>query len=150
MRDREQVTGPRQDFSFSASSGNVRAVLRRVVSALGESLTEDAAGMVELALAEALNNIVEHAYADLPPGPIRLSLTRQPGSVVCLIKDEGRPMPNLEAPDGALQKVANRVEDLPEGGWGWSLIRALTTDLHYRRQANQNQLTFQIPVAASC
>ena len=149
MRADKAGTNPRHNFSFSASSGNVRAVLRRVVSTLADSLSEDQAGTVELALAEALNNIVEHAYADLPPGPIRLSLTQKRDAIVCQIKDEGHPMQNLSPPNHRMQKVASRTEDLAESGWGWSLIRALTTDLHYQRQADRNHLRFRVPLAAS-
>lgn len=149
MPDDSFPIGQRQDFNFSASSRNVRAVLLKVAATLAENLSEDQTGTVELALAEALNNIVEHAYADLPPGPIRLSLTQKRDAVICQIRDEGRPMPNLRPPNRGMQKVASRTEDLAESGWGWSLIRALTTNLRYQRHANHNHLKFHIPVVAS-
>jgi serine/threonine-protein kinase RsbW len=39
-------------------------------------------------------------------------------------------------------------DDLPEGGFGWFLIRELTKDLQYVRHEDQNRLTFSIPIDA--
>lgn len=105
-------------------------------------LTEDGRGTAELVLAEALNNIVEHAYAD-GPGPVEVTLCAGPQGIGCLIVDQGLPMPGGTLPEGRLPDLA--PEDLPEGGFGWHLIRALTTDLTYRRVAGRNQLSFRLP-----
>lgn len=57
-------------------------------------------------------------------------------------------MPGLVLPPGSLQPVAETVEGLAEGGWGWALIRDLTTDIRYTRVGGRNRLTFRIPLAA--
>ena len=36
-------------------------------------------------------------------------------------------------------------EDLPEGGFGWFLIRTLTLDLEYERDGGFNKLRFVVP-----
>ena len=46
-----------------------------------------------------------------------------------------------------MQPVAATVEGLAEGGWGWALIRDLTTDIRYTREDGRNRLTFRIPLA---
>ncbi len=60
-------------------------------------------------------------------------------------------MPGGQPPAGHLPRVAapppgGGVGDLPEGGFGWSLIRTLTTDLSYSRQAGRNELHVVIPL----
>jgi hypothetical protein len=44
--------------------------------------------------------------------------------------------------------VVDNLPDLAEGGWGWALIRAMTTDLSYVRCDDRNLLTFQVPLSA--
>ena len=41
------------------------------------------------------------------------------------------------------------VEDLPEGGFGWHVIRTLSKDLHYRRENGRNQLSFRLDTTQS-
>lgn len=106
------------------------------------ALDEDGRGTTELVLAEALNNIVEHAYATYP-GEIELTLTPATGCLQCVIVDSGLPMPGERLPPGDPPALDG---DLPEGGFGWNLIRSLTTGLEYRRVANRNHLQFSLPV----
>ncbi len=37
--------------------------------------------------------------------------------------------------------------NLPEGGFGWALIRDLTSDLLHHRVEGMNQLEFQVPLS---
>lgn len=135
-------------FRFQAKGSVIRKVLRRAVARFNRQISSEDAGTLELTLAEVLNNIVEHAYANIPPGPVVLSLHRQGGSLTCQIEDHGHPMPGLQLPAGRIQNVACEIMDMAEGGWGWALIRAMTTGLQYERLHNTNRLTFQLPLAA--
>jgi serine/threonine-protein kinase RsbW len=96
-------------------------------------------GKAEIVLAEALNNIVEHAYAD-GTGEIELTICLNQRGLTCRIVDHGAPMPQEVLPAGHLATP----ESLPEGGFGWHLIRTLSEDLRYARVAGQNQLTFRL------
>ena len=146
------LSGVRKDcvrFRFRADGSQVRRVLRRVVARYTRQISCEDAGTLELTLAEVLNNIVEHAYADLPPGPVILSLHRQGCALACRIEDKGHPMPGLHLPEGRMQEVASDIMDLAEGGWGWALIRAMTAELQYERFEDTNRLTFQVPLAGA-
>ena len=44
--------------------------------------------------------------------------------------------------------MRHAVEELPEGGFGWDLIRQLTTGLAYARVEGRNELTFRMRRAA--
>ncbi|MES2142769.1 MAG: ATP-binding protein [Pseudomonadota bacterium] len=107
-------------------------------------LDEADRGRAELVLAEALNNIVEHAYAEAG-GEIELTLCLNGQGLNCRIVDHGAPMPGEALPQGIL----DAPEDLPEGGFGWYLIRTLAEDLRYARVADQNQLTFRLTTEQS-
>ena len=107
-------------------------------------LSGEARGVAEIVLAEALNNIVEHAYRD-GPGEILVGVDRDGALLRVTVYDQGRPMPGGLLPEGRLASVMN-PEDLPEGGFGWHLIRTLTHGLDYMRHDGCNRLRFQIPV----
>ncbi len=99
----------------------------------------------EQVLAEALNNIVEHAQADWEDGRIDIETTLSGGGLAFCVRDDGAPMPAGRLPAGELTELKGGLEDLPEGGFGWFMIRTLTQDLRYVRQDGWNQLNFKIP-----
>lgn len=112
-------------------------------------LSMDERGTAELVLGEVLNNIVEHAYPSVP-GPIDLWLARTGAGLACKVADRGLAMRDGRAPVGALPAgIDGALEDLPEGGFGWYLIRTLTEHLKYERVQGQNHLTFTIPSGGS-
>ncbi|SPH24137.1 Serine/threonine-protein kinase BtrW [Defluviimonas aquaemixtae] len=130
--------------SFRADPGVVRDVLRAAVARFARRLSAEEAGTLELALAEVLNNVVEHGYAGLPPGPVEIDITHDSDALWCQVSDEGHPMPDLKPPEGRLQPVTGMIDDLAEGGWGWALIRTLTADLNYARIDGRNELSFRL------
>lgn len=105
-------------------------------------------GTIELVLAEVMNNIVEHAYADTPDGVIELSIQPKALGLYCTFHDTGHPMPDGAVPLGNLSSPDCDIADLPEGGFGWFLIRDLARDLEYSRKDGANILTFRIAVVA--
>lgn len=134
---------------FPATFAAVRDALAALMA--GPVLTDvsdDGRGMTELVLAEAMNNIVEHAYADVACGEITLTLWQAAGEVACRITDRGTAMPDAALPAGLLSDPA-MAADLPEGGFGWYLIRTLSRDLRYARHGTLNELTFVLANAQS-
>ena len=119
----------------------------RCVGPTQTALEDDLRGTAEIVLAEVLNNIVEHAYAD-QAGDITLRLVRHDGEVHCTVSDTGAPMPGLCLPEGRFQPLKD-LADLPEGGFGWFLIRSLTEGLAYQRSKGRNRLSFQLPAKQS-
>lgn len=130
---------------FPAGDLETRAALGAVCGRLrAAGLSEDDRSSAELILAEALNNIVEHAYGG-ESGEIELHVALHHDRLVCLIRDHGRPMPDGRPPDPGPPHIAP-PDYLPEGGFGWHIIRCLTTDLHYRRAGDWNELSFHVPL----
>ena len=110
------------------------------------SLNDAARGTAEIVLAEVLNNIVEHAYADMS-GNIQITLCSRAGGVFVDIHDQGHPFPQEALPQGTLPQTCP-TNGLPEGGFGWFLIRSLVQNLTYRRVNVENHLSFLLPAEA--
>ncbi|MBY6115065.1 ATP-binding protein [Mameliella alba] len=126
---------------------DVRKTLEAINGLLkGEVSSPAADSNWELVVAEVLNNIVEHAYEDRAGGDILLKLTFAPKRLAVEFTDFGRPMPNGAAPEGAPADLDVAVEDLPEGGFGWFLIRSLSENLAYSHDGDRNRLTLTIPL----
>ncbi|HGG05438.1 MAG TPA: ATP-binding protein [Aliiroseovarius sp.] len=105
---------------------------------------QDLIGPVELVLAEAVNNIIEHAYAGGIHGIVDLTISCVDGDLMFSILDDGLPMPDDRLPEGDAHNLDCDTEDLPEGGFGWFMIRELTSDLVYTRTGNRNRLEFRM------
>ena len=130
---------------FPACNLETRAALMAVRDGLQCSgLGEDDLSSTELILAEALNNIVEHAYAQ-SDGIVDLFVELRREGLFCLIRDHGRAMPGGRPPSPPLPRI-NPPYELPEGGFGWHIIRSLTTQLGYRQEEGWNALSFVVPL----
>lgn len=120
----------------------VRDALRHLLDAPPLSvMSDDLRGSAEIVLAEVLNNIVEHAYAG-SAGPIDVTVVHEHAALSFQIIDFGCMMPWSALPAGTLADAGDG--DLPEGGFGWFLIRSLTQDLAYTRSPGRNTLVFRM------
>jgi len=130
-------------LELQADPVSVRHVLRLVRTRLAADLSETAASNLELVLAEMLNNIVKHAYRG-EGGRIGLQIGAGPDCLLCRVTDQGIAMPGGVLPDRDRLQPGLPVADLPEGGFGWRMIRDLATDLQYRRDAGWNVVKFRM------
>lgn len=135
--------------SFPSDFRWVRRTIHQATDALSkEGLSAEAVGSVEIVLAEALNNIVEHAYDEANPGKINLVIKQRRSSLLFEISDKGNPMPNGRAPLGNHPMSEFSTDPMPEGGYGWFLIRELVRDLIYDRREDHNYLIFRMAIEA--
>ncbi|MCG6884190.1 MAG: ATP-binding protein [Silicimonas sp.] len=101
-------------------------------------------GSIAIVLAETLNNVVEHALADLSEQKITVIIRHRSKSLMVEVRDSGRPMPRGRAPTGAHPMgEGSQFDAMPEGGYGWFLIREIVQDLVYDRQNDENILFFR-------
>lgn len=132
-------------LTFKGDEASVRGGLDRVQSWLWRQLLPlPLRDRVMIVLAEALNNVVEHAFADVAPGRIDLSLACSVKGVTIEIADDGRPMPGNAPPPRQEMKVDVPRHELPEGGFGWTLIHDLASEITYRRAGRANRLRLVI------
>jgi serine/threonine-protein kinase RsbW len=146
MGQQGNLTGPADvALTFAATEHSVRRALRTVRTSLRHlNLSEMCLGCLEIVLAEATNNIVEHAYQNTGQGAIGLTCRVRDGMLLFEITDTGVSMPKLELPQAKDHDLSCDLEDLPEGGFGWGLIRDMTLSLSYKRYAGRNLLRFSI------
>lgn len=126
---------------------SVRSALVRIRKVLGKASVPGAdLGRLEIVLAEAMNNIVEHGYLYRPDGKIVVRLMQDTGNLLCEITDTGTAMPGNALPPGT-HPLKGADEDLPEGGFGWFMIREVAQVLRYRRCAGRNHLFIQLALS---
>lgn len=130
---------------FAATDEAVRHALKSVrETLLSLKVDELTLGTIEIVLAEAANNIVEHAYPASALGTVTL-LSRIENKLVRFeLRDTGTALPGGELPPKQNHNLSADLEDLPEGGFGWGLIRDMSTKLTYRRSNGRNILRFSI------
>lgn len=135
--------------SFLATELDARSGVGSVVEQLRSmGLSEARTNDVQIALSEAVNNVVEHAYAGVAPGDVRIRCKLNNNQLWVNIHDAGMPLPDERLPAGKPVDLSVPTADLPEGGFGWFLIRELTTQIQYERQSGNNQLSLCFDVDA--
>lgn len=124
----------------SARLENVRQACDFIVEAAeAAALDERAVYHCQMAVDEALTNVIEHGYTYQSNGsPIEITAEMNAGVFVITIIDEGPAFNPLEheAPDPAAP-----LDTREPGGWGIYFIRKLMDDVQYTRTANRNFLT---------
>lgn len=126
---------------FEATQLAVREAVTGLRAALErQDILPDLAGSVEIAAAEALNNVTEHAYQEAQTGDVALATFIDPSTLHLSITDAGRPMPGGKIPAKTLRNLPDITADLPEGGFGWDLIKNLCEDVEYQRIEACNHL----------
>ncbi len=96
---------------------------------------------LELALVEAVTNIVQYAYDDEAEHEITVRLHCKGKVIQAEIEDDGNPFDPLQRPEVVLP---TNLEDAREGGLGIHLIRSYADECAYRREANHNILTIVV------
>ncbi|MEY8827958.1 ATP-binding protein [Sedimentitalea sp. XS_ASV28] len=127
--------------TFMATEQNTRIALAEIMTHLQTvGVPEEQAGGVEIALAEVVNNIVEHAYREVAEGRVVFRAGVKGNVLRVLIVDAGVELPGSTLPEGKPANLDTGLNELPEGGFGWFMIRTLTRDIRYRRLRGRNHL----------
>ncbi|MDJ1009215.1 MAG: ATP-binding protein [Paracoccaceae bacterium] len=143
----DEARKPLMSRDFAGTPEGVREALGAMRRGLdGLEAGSEEAFSAELVVAEALNNVVEHALAGVGEPRFRLGLSHGGRGIYVEICDGGRPMPDGKPPLGAAPVVPAETEALPEGGFGWFLIRELARELTYERCGGENRLTFRLAI----
>lgn len=140
----QQPHGCRFTCVFRARAEEARDALRSVMQCLRRTgMDPGRAGEVEIALTEAVNNVVEHAYGDPDAGYVRMSLILKRNVLLVRISDTGRPLPEGGLTAGRPANLSVPRLMLPEGGFGWFLIRTLADDVRHERHNGTNTLSLR-------
>jgi sigma-B regulation protein RsbU (phosphoserine phosphatase) len=118
------------------------AEIARLGERLGEfaalhQLTPNVLYNLNLALEEAVNNIISHGYSDHREHEIRVRIRVESGAVIAELKDDARPFNPLTAPNA---NVTTPLDERPAGGLGIHLMRKLMDGIEYQRLEDGNLL----------
>lgn len=126
---------------------NVELVARAVRGLCGAAGLEGrTCAHVELAVAEAVNNAIRHAYGRRPGHPIEVTVTLDETRLTIEVSDEGEPMEPRPAP--VLDFDPGDLERLPEGGMGLFLIHSVMDEVEYETRGGRNRLVMRRRLAA--
>ncbi|MEM7426039.1 MAG: ATP-binding protein [Pseudomonadota bacterium] len=137
---------PQIDRAFASTLPNVSEAVREIARFCRARLDSGEAGeiaaeQIELCVAEALTNVVKHAYDRRETETVRVSCALGPGKVVVEIRDNGRELPAEVLKRGALEPMTQVTGELPESGFGWHLILDQMDVVEYSREDGRNRLT---------
>ncbi len=107
---------------------------------------------VELAVVEAINNSIEHAYRSESGNSVDVAFEYDADCLNIKIKDYGVPMPTSIAgqlsqevimPNGSVD-----MDGLPESGWGVQLLKSVCDEVSYQRIQSCNTLSLSFKLAS--
>jgi anti-sigma regulatory factor (Ser/Thr protein kinase) len=108
----------------------------------GSGLSDVQSGQIEVAIMEAANNSVAHAYQHEAGHPVGLVVSRHRGSLHFEVWDEGRSMdPEILARDRShlLEIDPDGVERAPERGRGLAMMKAIMDSVEYSVADGRNR-----------
>ena len=118
--------------------------LAEVVEDFGEAndLPPGAVFKLNLCFDELITNAISYGFDTPGEASLSVALAVRDGSVVAVIRDNGRPFdPFTEAPEA---DTSLRVEDRPIGGLGVLLVRESMDDFSYERRDGVNVVTLSL------
>lgn len=115
------------------------------IQQLGEKMEIEADKVfkLNLALEEAVANVINYAYPDQTGMPVTLSMSADGHVLTFVLDDEGVAFDptSKEDPDITLS-----AEDRPIGGLGIMLVREIMKEVHYERKDGHNLLTMTMEI----
>lgn len=121
---------------------NEIATLANFIETLGEelSLSAETTMNINLALEEAVANVIMYAYPPKDGQEILLKVTSNENQLIFLLTDKGLSFDPTQVEDVDLTLS---IEERPIGGLGIFLIRSIMNEVSYQRLDNENRLTMK-------
>ena len=98
---------------------------------------------MDLAMEEAVANVIMYAYPEGERGTVEISLELKEGHIQTCISDAGTPFDPLQQPEANL---SSSIEERPIGGLGIHLIKEIMDKVEYQYKDGKNMLTMTMSV----
>ena len=138
------------DEAFTIDIVSDYAEVRRV----GEWLTDVGKGRIDqavlddlqLVVAEAVNNIIRHAYREEPGRPISVRLEVSAAGITLVFRDSGQaPPPGFpQSRIGSLEVDPSDLAALADSGRGLAIIQSCVDQMDYVRNGSFNELSLRL------
>lgn len=131
-------------FSVVADTLNIGRMSEAVRTFVeGLAYAEDLCYNADLVVSEAMTNVMVHGFKDLQPAPLGLIVAAFQHGIAVLVEDHGSRIPaavldNMRNVESFQQDFS--LSELPEGGMGLALIRAVSRRFAYRSTQSSNRL----------
>jgi anti-sigma regulatory factor (Ser/Thr protein kinase) len=109
--------------------------MERVATAAG--LNPAMTMSLNLALEEAVTNVIMYAYPKGTEGPVDIDATLDGGELCFVLSDSGTPFDPTAAPEA---DISLGVEERPIGGLGIFLVRKIMDQVTYQYTGGRNTL----------
>jgi serine/threonine-protein kinase RsbW len=104
--------------------------------------TEDDSARVELAVVEAINNVIEHAYKMESNHKVEIICKLLVDKISVDICDVGHSLSSNALTTPTEEKEISVItENLPDGGWGLKLIKSIMDEVTYSTNNGVNCMT---------
>lgn len=140
------MTTPRRKASLSVTITSAMVEVRKIGAAVRELCRNtgfDAVAIYhcELAVVEAANNIIKHAYRGEPGHRIEFTGTVLDDRIILSLADSGRPAdPRMMIPSPP-KTEGDGADDLPQGKLGLFLIHSIMDEVRISSDGGENRLT---------
>jgi len=137
----------RTEFVIRATLEEIDSLTRSLAELAGPCLPPEKIVGLEIAVAEALNNIVLHGYGPWGDGTISAAITLQEDGATVEISHRGR-----QVPPGTFETASSvaELDPLAESGRGTGLIVGLSDRLDYVSAPEGNLLTLRFEGRQEC
>ncbi len=100
-------------------------------------LNDEFSVLLELALVEAVNNIIIHAYENTSGNSIKTHYQKTDTDIIITLTDVGKGF-TVKNNNNLIQ--CNNIHALPEGNWGIELIESIADEVERSRENGSNTL----------
>ncbi len=94
---------------------------------------------IEVAVVEAVNNAIKHAYHGEPGHEVEVTIALTPDQITFQVCDQGKPMNSIKV--SGLNFDSRDLQSLPEEGMGLHIMRSVMEEVRYETAGGRNVLT---------
>lgn len=133
--------GEQRRLCVSSSYGNVRRLAEFCREACSDVFPKTDIDIIELAIVEAANNIVEHAYNGKDENPIEIIITRHKNDIQIKIYDLGASFDPFDIPEPDLE--TENLDNISESGRGLFIIKSIMDEVSFGKESGLNVVSLK-------
>ncbi|CAA7621931.1 ATP-binding protein [Magnetospirillum sp. SS-4] len=134
---------PALSVTIPGDAEGISAICRDIRLEVAGRTDPDMAARVELVLAEALNNVVEHGYQGRSEHPIQVELHLDSAGIRLVVIDHSQQSFSIPTHASMPDFNPDDPDTFPEGGFGLAIILQCTDQVTTERHGDANHLILE-------